>query len=66
VLAGLYDDEGHFLGTGRAVYHLDEESGHAEDAGPPSELEEFRVAAPRRYADRVAAATVGVPVLVNE
>jgi hypothetical protein len=66
VLAGFYDDRGQFLGTGRAVFHLDEGADHAEDAGPPSELEEFRILAPSRYADRVAAATIGVPVLVNE
>jgi len=66
VLAGFYDEHGTFLGTGRAVYHLDGGSDHADDAGPPSELQEFHVVAPRRYADRVAAATIGVPVLVNE
>ncbi len=66
MLAGFYDAHGAFLGTGRAVYHLDEGSDHAEDAGPPSELQVFHIVAPRRYADRVAAATIGVPVLVNE
>ena len=66
VLVGFYDAHGAFLGTGRADYHLDEGSDHAEDAGPPSELQVFHVVAPRRYADRVAAATIGVPVLVNE
>ena len=66
VLAGFYDERGTYLGTGRAVYHVDEGSDHAEDAGPPSQLQEFHVVAPRRYADQVAAATIGVPVLVNE
>lgn len=66
VLAGFYDAHGRFLGTGRAVYHLDEAAYHPEDAGPPSELQEFHVVAPQRYADEVAAATFGVPVLVNE
>jgi hypothetical protein len=66
VLAGFYDEHGTFLGTGRVVYHLDEGADHSEDAGPPSELQEFHIVAPRRYADQVAAATIGVPVLVNE
>ena len=66
VLAGFYDARGRLLGTGRATHHLDEDSAHATHAGPPSELEEFRIAAPRGIADRVASAAVGVPVLVNE
>ncbi|HEY0952625.1 hypothetical protein [Nocardioides sp.] len=66
VLAGFYDARGRLLATGRATHHLDEDSGHEAHAGPPSELERFRIAAPRRIADRVASAAVGVPVLVNE
>lgn len=67
VLAGFYDAGGDFLGTGRATYHLDEatEDGSSTE-GPPSELEEFTIKAPSRYAARVASAAVGVPVLVNE
>jgi hypothetical protein len=66
VLVGFYDAHGGFLGTGRATYHLDEATEDVEHEGTPSELESFRVVAPSRYADRVAAAVVGVPVLVNE
>lgn len=66
VLAGFYDARGDFLGSGRAVYHLDEHSHHDEHAGPPSELKLFEIAAPAAYAGKVAAASVGVPVLVNE
>lgn len=67
VLAGFYDRAGDYLGSGRFTYHLDEsEHGGEEHAGPPSELSEVRVLAPARIRDRVAAAVVGVPVLVNE
>ena len=64
VLAGFYDRHGRFLGTGRFVHHL-EEDGH-QHAGPPEETEHFEIAAPPRFRDKVASATVGVPVLVNE
>lgn len=67
VVAGFYDAEGILLGTGRATYHLDEATADPSGQnGPPAEVGEFRVEAPRAYAGRVAAATVGVPVLVNE
>lgn len=66
VLVGFYDGRGDFLGTGRATYHLDEATADVEHEGTPSELEKFSVVAPARYAGRVAAATLGVPVLVNE
>lgn len=68
VLAGFYDDRGRFLGTARWTYHLDEsEHGTGHDhAGPPQERRELDVRAPARFRDRVAAAAVGVPVLVNE
>lgn len=64
VLAGFYDRHGSLLGTGRFVHHL-EEDGHRH-AGPPRETEHFEITAPPRIRDRVAAAAVGVPVLVNE
>ena len=63
VLAGFYDARGHFLGTGRFVHHQTEEKQHT---GPPSEDESFVITAPARFRDRVSAAVVGVPVLVNE
>jgi hypothetical protein len=67
VLAGFYDAGGVFLGSGRATNHLDEATeDSATTDGPPSELEEFRIEAPARYAARVVSAAVGVPVLVNE
>lgn len=66
VVAGFYDRDGRFLGTGRAVHHLDEGAGHANEEGPPSETELFEITAAPRFADRVSAAVVGVPVLVNE
>ena len=64
VLAGFYDRHGSLLGTGRFVHHL-QEDGH-QHTGPPNETEHFAIAAPRQFRDRVAAAAVGVPVLVNE
>jgi hypothetical protein len=64
VLAGFYDRHGSLLGTGRFVHHLVED-GH-QHTGPPEEEVDFRIAAPQRIRDRVAAAAVGVPVLVNE
>lgn len=66
VLAGFYDARGTLLGTARATHHLDEESAHAAHQGRPSEVERFRILAPRDIAGRVASAAVGVPVLVNE
>ena len=67
VLAGFYDDRGDFLGTGRAVFHLDEEEGHPhEEAGSPNETETFRIRAPEDVAGEISAAAIGVPVLVNE
>ena len=67
VLAGFYDDTGSFLGSGRAVFHLDESAGHVpEQTGSPSELQEFRIEAPSANVAHVASATIGVPVLVNE
>lgn len=63
VVAGLYDGRGRLLGTARYVHHLDES--HL-DTGPPTETERFRIAIPAGLRDRVAAAAVGVPVLVNE
>jgi hypothetical protein len=66
VLAGFYDADGAFLGIGRATFHLDEATEEPAGTGSPSELEEFRIAAPERYAAQVASATIGVPVLVNE
>lgn len=64
VVAGFYDRDGRFLGLGRFTHHLVEESHH--DSGPPSEEERFHISAPARIRDRVASASVGVPVLVNE
>ncbi|HCB02873.1 MAG TPA: hypothetical protein DEQ43_01175 [Nocardioides bacterium] len=67
VLAGFYDDRGDFLGTGRAVFHLQEEEGHShEEAGSPNETESFRIRAPKAVAGQTVAAAIGVPVLVNE
>ncbi|GAB4098571.1 hypothetical protein [Sinomonas halotolerans] len=64
VLAGFYDADGTLLGTARFEHHLDESEGH-QHAGPPSEVEEFSIAAPAAAGNAVSAA-VGVPVLVNE
>ena len=66
VVAGFYDADGRFLGSGRSVHHHDESQGHAQDARPSGETEAFRIGAPRRFAAQVSAAVVGVPVLVNE
>jgi len=64
VVAGFYDADGKLLGTGRFTHHAAEEDhGHT---GPPSEEEAFEVVAPDDLAGTVAAAAVGVPVLVNE
>ncbi|PUB25569.1 hypothetical protein C8K30_107322 [Promicromonospora sp. AC04] len=64
VLAGFYDADGKLLGTGRFTHHAGEEDhGHT---GPPSEEESFEVAVPDDLGGTVAAAAVGVPVLVNE
>lgn len=65
VVAGFYDDEGHFLGTGRFVHHLDGSTGLGHEA-LPSETETFRIPAPQKFASDVSAAVVGVTVLVNE
>ena len=66
VQVAFYDDDGRFLGSASSVRHHDESQGHEEAGPPPEESEPFRVVAPRRFADRVSAAAVGVPVLVNE
>lgn len=66
VQVGFYDAAGAFLGSGSFVHHLDESVDGHEASGPPSETETFTVRAPRRFAARVDAAAVGVPVLVNE
>ncbi len=64
VVAGFYDRQGRYLGLGRFTHHL-EEGGHTHE-GPPSETEAFTVRAPAGVRDRVASASLGVPVLVNE
>ena len=66
VVAGFYDSGGRFLGTARAVRHLDAAGAHEHGEGPPEQVEEFEIAAPATFAGRVSAAVVGVPVLVNE
>jgi hypothetical protein len=66
VVVGFYDAGGGFLGTARAVHHVDGAAGHPHDDGPPSEVERFDIAAPACFAQRVSSAVVGVPVLVNE
>ena len=64
VLAGFYDADGELLGTGRFTHHASgEEHSHT---GPPSEEEPFEVEVPDGLDGTVAAAAVGVPVLVNE
>ncbi len=64
VLAGFYDADGELLGTGRFTHHegLDAHS----HAGRPSQDEEFEIEVPGHLDSAVAAAAVGVPVLVNE
>ena len=64
-VAAFYDAQGLLLGTGRFVHHLDEGSGHEEGGGPPNEVETFTITVPPE-AQGAVAATVGVPVLVNE
>ncbi len=58
VLAGFYDARGTLLAT--STYDK-----HGEGARP-DEVVHFAVAAPDGVASRVASASVGVPVLVNE
>ena len=66
-LAGFYDTNGHLIGTGRFVHHLDEDLvDPAEQGGPPNELEDFSIPMPAELAGRAVSAAVGVPVLVNE
>jgi hypothetical protein len=67
-VAGFYDTEGNLLGTGRYTYHLDEGHEHAPAAatGTPDEVQRFTIAVPGRFEGKAAAASVGVPVLVNE
>lgn len=64
VLAGFYDENGALLGTDRIVHHMGSE-GH-NHAGPPEEREEFTIPVPSNLQGKAVAATVGVPVLVNE
>ncbi|WP_369373770.1 hypothetical protein AB1046_07120 [Promicromonospora sp. Populi] len=64
VLAGFYDADGELLGTGRFVHH-EAEGAHSHE-GPPTPEEEFEIAVPDDIEGTVAAAAVGVPVLVNE
>jgi hypothetical protein len=64
VLAGFYDADGRLLGTARFTHHLVDD-GH-DHAGPPQELERFRIPVPRRLRRDTVAAAIGVPVLVNE
>ena len=55
------------MGTGRFGYHLDESAAkHEEPTGPPADLEQFVIPVPAQLRGSVAAAVVGVPVLVNE
>jgi hypothetical protein len=66
-LAGFYDADGHLIGTGRFVHHLDEERiAPEQDAGPPNELEDFTIVIAPNIRGEVVSAAVGVPVLVNE
>ncbi len=58
VQVGFYDADGSLLGTG--IWEKHGEGSH------PDEVARFTVTAPPTYRDRVAAAAVGVPVLVNE
>ncbi len=64
VLAGFYDADGKLLGTGRFTHHASE--GEHSHEGPPSPEESFEVEVPGDLGGTVAAAAVGVPVLVNE
>jgi hypothetical protein len=64
VLAGFYDGSGALVGTARFTHHLGGQ-GHSE-AGPPDQQESFSIAIPQGLRSSVAAAAVGVPVLVNE
>ena len=63
VLAGFYDATGVLVGNARFVHHLAEDTTHAE---PPDERLEFTIAVPADVSGRAVAASIGVPVLVNE
>lgn len=65
-VAGFYDVRGALIGTGRYIYHVDEAHEHATATGNPSEVEPFSIEVPADIAGKAAAASVGVPVLVNE
>ncbi len=67
VEAAFYDAAGRRLGQASYLRHTTQETLEAHDTGQdPAETVRWRVAAPDRYADRVASVLVGVPVLVNE
>ncbi|TCJ24107.1 hypothetical protein [Nocardioides jejuensis] len=61
VLAGFYDARGAYLGEGRWTLHSED-----DNVGRPDESVRFAVRVPSAYAGKAVAATVGVPVLVNE
>lgn len=64
VLVGFYDAQGHLLDIARVVRH---HSLHEDTAsGLPDESVRVAVNVPERLRTTVAAAAVGVPVLVNE
>ncbi|SDS74811.1 hypothetical protein SAMN04488543_2308 [Friedmanniella luteola] len=65
VLAGFYDRDGRLLGTARHVQHADEHGAEHPEGRPPV-THPFAIGVPAGVADRVVAAAVGVPVLVNE
>ena len=64
IVAGFYDNNGNLLATGRYEHHL-EENGHSH-AGTPTETEDFSIPVPVEAQGKAVAASIGVPVLVNE
>lgn len=66
VIAGFYDANGEYLGTGSFVLPETEEGEAHAHAGAPEQHHAFVVAVPENLVDRAVSAAIGVPILVNE